>query len=222
MDEPRKDAPKWNRLRRTPLRRQGELKRSGRLRQRSKTNSKPWVNDELRAEYRAANESCQCCALIFGHQSKRVHDTEHIHHLWAGHPRWDLWANLVGVCERCHRWLHEHPADGKWVALYAKIKAAESDPRHWNLEELNTAARQRVEGWVLRPDKQPQLEWVREWYRDDVLRVIQMEKVFEGTLEVCQEFVRADRFSVLVYDFEIRGVDPNCEVWARRTTPAGG
>lgn len=131
------------------------MKRTGRLRQRSKTNSRFWENLPLRSEYRESHADCEWP----GHR----HGGEHVHHICHSSRRHDLKSNLIHVCAEAHDWIHANPIDGTLVCLLVKVQNGELD-----VEEFFTAAGMRLAGWLSKSEprtvrgleaKQVLVEW---------------------------------------------------------------
>ena len=104
-------------------------------------NAKPWVDDELRAQYRAENPVCEIARHVslddptwrkhlraWGHAPRtadvRRLETGHVHHVWHCGQRWDHTSNLVGLSVVAHDWCHAYTAAGRLVCTWAKARKA--------------------------------------------------------------------------------------------------
>lgn len=124
------------------------------MRRRSLTNSRPYENLELRANYREANPVCELGAML--RKARLIltpDDSADIHHIVGGNGRrWDLWSNLITVSRTVHQWIHAHPIDGRLICLGHKLSKGELD-----LEEFRRASGMHLAGWIhgLKPISAP-------------------------------------------------------------------
>jgi hypothetical protein len=61
------------------------------------------------------------------------------HHIWSGHPRYDLTTNLIALSRPSHDWCHQYPVDGRVTCLMRK----------WMKGELDSAEFRQASGWEL-------------------------------------------------------------------------
>lgn len=120
------------------------MKRTGRLRRVSKTNSRHWQDETFRREYLAAQTGCELIHLFPGRpEVAEIPDGKAIsymvrnlmpasdpHHLCGGangSRRWDVLTNLVGVCRPVHEWVERYRPEGMVLCIKAKMKKGEYD-----------------------------------------------------------------------------------------------
>jgi hypothetical protein len=91
---------------------------------RRKPRKNPNWTQELRD---AGRDRCEAVATPFCQQA--LHEA---HHVWpkgmGGSKKRDVYANLLGVCRSCHRWIHAHPAkaydtQALWSQLHTPLLA---------------------------------------------------------------------------------------------------
>ena len=110
------------------------MKRSGKLRHRSRTNSRPWENRALRQQYRDDNPDCE---LSDG-------NGDDLHHIWGGNPRWDVWSNFI----RLSREQPDRADTPDGPALRLECMATKLWKDELDVEELHKASKQHPIGWV--------------------------------------------------------------------------
>ena len=114
------------------MKRGGSLRRTGRLRQRSRTNSRKHIDVRLRGDY-MRGKRCELCGAT----------EPDPHHIAGGSPKVDSLSNLIAACRRCHDWCHADPILGKLRCWEIKLSKGELDEA-----EVDRALRQRVRGWL--------------------------------------------------------------------------
>ena len=137
------------------------MKRTGRLRHRSPTNSRPSEDRALRDSYREANPDCEFRKWIPELSGFPVRASE-VNHIFSVGRRPDLLSNLINLSARAHhQFFHEHLIDGRVISLFIKWKKGELDEA-----EIKQASGKFIAGilcadatidWV-----QPYLEQLRE------------------------------------------------------------
>lgn len=149
-----------NLKRRTPLKRspmkpsQSQLKRTGKLNRRSKTNSRPHEDVELRRRYMEENPECEltpilmgCGLASWGVHSKAWGDVGFAildpNHIFSMGSRPDVWSNLIALCRPVHDWFHANLVEGRICCLWRKV----FNPR-FDVAEISEAAGQSVLGWL--------------------------------------------------------------------------
>jgi len=128
------------------------MKRCGRLRHRSKTNSHSGEDLLFRREYAEENLECEL-GRWFPNQFSREDSTE-CHHIMTG--RRDLRTNLLMVCRDAHAWCEEFKADGRVLALFVKHSKGELD-----LQEFRLASGFHLPGWLLMSESKIRHDFVR-------------------------------------------------------------
>lgn len=140
---------------------------------------RPWENRDLRAEYAAANPTCELTELL-----KRIGVSvaryelglpDQVHHIVGRtHGTYDVVSNLITVSAAVHAWIHDNQRQGRVLCLWLKAKKGELDAA-----ELNAA-------WgAVRPDANPVGAWltsdetVAACVRSNVLREMRMRVVDE-------------------------------------------
>ena len=109
------------------------MKRTGRLRHRSKTNSRPWENLTFRRQYMDGVMWCEVQPLfppseLFGKLPIMMADDPH--HICGGangSQRWDVLTNLIGVSRPVHDWLERYRPEGMVLCIKAKTDKGEYD-----------------------------------------------------------------------------------------------
>ncbi len=92
------------------------------MRRRSKTNSRPHEDLELRQAYRDANPDCEYCSYFRGGDPLPACDIDHILH-----RRHDVWANMAAADRLCHQEKHRASVDGKIIGMHLKYRKGEFD-----------------------------------------------------------------------------------------------
>jgi hypothetical protein len=138
------------------------LKRT-RLRRVSKTNSRPWLNESLRRDYREVFAVCELKHVIAKHHRDEIDmrdESAEVHHIHGGHPRYDMWSNFITCCRSVHEWIHAHPPDGKIVCIHRKLIVK----RELDAAEFQQATGKTVAGWL--SANEPRLDWVATLWRE--------------------------------------------------------
>lgn len=115
-----------------------------RLRHRSKTNSHPERDEELRASYRESNPRCELSPVL---GLGKMVDASDIHHIFGGKGRWDLRSNLIALSREAHDFCHRHPIDGRILAMHAKLLKLELDDG-----EIKQASGMHIAGWLAKSE----------------------------------------------------------------------
>ena len=108
------------------------LRRTGRLRQRSRTNSNRHRDVRLRSEY-MLGKRCEFCGAA----------KPDPHHIAGGAPRVDSISNLIALCRAHHDWCHADPILGRLRCWEHKLEKGELVEA-----EVDRALRMRVRGWL--------------------------------------------------------------------------
>lgn len=121
------------------------------LHKRSKGNSRPHENLNLRKKYASQHYLCElgyCLPHEFA--NARSEDT---HHIFSVRSRPDLVSNLICLSKSAHGFCHKFPTDGRICCLWSKNEKSQLDPG-----EILTASGMTLAGWLA--SHIPEHEWV--------------------------------------------------------------
>lgn len=131
------------------------MKRGGRLRHKSRTNSNPWINEPLRRRFmRRHGNRCWLQGWL-KHKCGGDLDPHHIH--FVGMIRWDVFGNLIPICRVAHSWIHPPPGrkhagnriDGTVLCMAARIERKRRATRERIREDWRLAlGRDAVTAWL--------------------------------------------------------------------------
>jgi hypothetical protein len=122
------------------------------MRNRSPTNSRPWENQELVAEYLKSHPFDELYPLLVELGFKVPawqppgRNPYEPHHLFGNMgQRWDKVTNIISVSPATHDWCHNHQAQDEWriAALYIKLRKRELD-----LADFKTITGKYLGGWL--------------------------------------------------------------------------
>jgi hypothetical protein len=138
------------------------LKRTS-LRRVSKTNSRPWLNESLRRDYREVFAVCELKHVLAKHHRDELDmrdESAEVHHVVGGAGRRaDKWSNLITVSASVHRWIHANPPDGRILCLWKKMTKAEL-----RADEFREIHGMYLAGWL--DINRPRLDWVAPLWRE--------------------------------------------------------
>lgn len=133
------------------------------MRHRSKTNSRPAEDLEVRRRYRAENPDCELFIWFCEYFEDR--DGHDPHHIFGGTSgRHDFVSNLVTVSRSAHEWCERWKFDGRVICLWIKHVKNELDP-----DEVRRASGSYLAGWLTKKEAthdfvQPYLDKLRGIY----------------------------------------------------------
>lgn len=134
-----------------------------RLNRRSKTNSRPAEDIDVRRQYLEDNPDCELSIWFCEHFDER--DGHDPHHCFGGRGgRHDLVTNLVTVSRSAHDWLENWKTDGRVLTTWIKHVKNELD-----LDEFKKASGSFLAGWLMRAEAthdfvKPYLDKLRKLY----------------------------------------------------------
>ena len=104
----------------------------------------------LRKEYLGQFDRCQFgykSGVGFKHGCQR--DTVIVHHVFSrglGGGLADTFSNYLSACDRCHKWLHRYPLDGRMIVMPLKIELA----KIWDGDHISALERFQYDASELR------------------------------------------------------------------------
>lgn len=123
------------------------------MRQRSKTNSRPGEDLQLRRRYAAAHSFCELGLHLPEHFESGSADE--LHHIVTG--RVDIVVNLIRASWRNHNWCEDFKADGRLACLWIKLQKGELYADEFALASRGIL----LPGYILIQTDKIHHEWVR-------------------------------------------------------------
>lgn len=129
-----------------------------RLRQRSKTNSRPYENLKLRVSIVKQNPACEYALWFPEHVSEARSDDPH--HLFGGTSgKFDFVWNVIASGRRTHDWCTEFATDGRILGLWIRQQTIGI-----NEVEFEIASGKELRGWL--SNAVPEHEWVSPYLEE--------------------------------------------------------
>jgi len=133
------------------------MKRWGRLRAKSKKNSRPHENRDLRAAYLTLyyydEWRFELGVVVIGgklwtEESGKYVDACDPNHIFSLNQRPDFEANLISLTRESHDWFHAHLREGRVLCVLSKLKKSERRGEVFDIEAINKAAGKSVLGTI--------------------------------------------------------------------------